>query len=552
MNSSPLPASASQGIGLSVHSTAVCRGTCRSFLCIWLALAVAVIPHSTLSAPTGSDEWSPASETAVLYNSAQPASKALAEHYAELRGISTDRLVGLKCSADEVISRDEFENTIREPLLRKFIESGWWALEKRDMLDPNGKRYSQVPQVIRQSVRVLAIIRGVPLSVRRMASQNASPQEADEASVDSELAGLGLLNRKIQGAIENRYYQSVNHFPAHASAMGQLLVGRLDAADDNTVRRMMHDALKAEREGLWGRAVVDFGIMDAGYEEGERWLGRCVGAYRENGIPVYTDRYKPVLPEGWPMPDTILYFGWYTDKCKGALATPGFKFKTGAIACHLHSLSAETIRNPRANWCAPILERGAAATFGNVWEPYLTLTVHFDLLNARLLEGFTLAEAAWIATPGLSWMNVVLGDPLYRPFAKPRVMMSEDRADLDYALYHDIAVRYLLQDRKKFCREILRIAEKNDSPRLLELAALIDAVESRHGQASDFFQHAAAKYTKPEDKLRCALYDAELSRRTGDAKGSLDLINRIAGESSFSGVPAMSAVRGLQRELAAK
>lgn len=486
----------------------------------------------------------------MLYNSSKPSSAALAKHYAEQRGIPAERLVGLPCPDQETISRNEFESGIREPLLRKFIEQDWWAMEKRDLVDPNGRRYNQVPQVVRQDVRVLVIMRGVPLRVQRMTTEDPGPKDADEASVDSELAGLGLLNRKLQGAIENRYYQSKKRFPEQKDALGQLIVGRLDAADDNTVRRMIADSLRAERVGLWGRAVIDFGLMQAGYEEGEQWLGRCVSSYRENGIPVFTDRYREVLPESWPLPDTILYFGWYTHTAKGAIATPGFRFKPGAIACHLHSLSAETLRDRTSNWCAPLLDHGAAATFGNVWEPYLTLTIHFDLLNARLLEGFTLGEAAWSATPGLSWMNIVLGDPLYRPFAKPRIMMSEDPTDLDYALYHDLAARYLTQDGKKFRRELLRIAEEKHSPRLLELVALISAVEGSHGQSSDFLQHAAALYTKPEDKLRCALYDAELARRRGDPKQSLDLVKRILDQSRlFGSIPAVSAAVAMQREM---
>ncbi len=84
---------------------------------------------------------------------------------------------------------------------------------------------------------------------------------------------------------------------------------------------------------------------------------------------------------------------------------------------HLHSFSASTLRNVAAGWCGPILEHGAAATVGNVYEPYLTLTSHLDVLTARLLDGYTFAEAAYSSLVALSWMNVSLGDPLYRPYA---------------------------------------------------------------------------------------------------------------------------------------
>ena len=513
-----------------------------------LVLSAAVVPQASPAVP----EWQPQRQTIVIYNASSESSAALAKVYAGLREIPEDRLIGLPLSKEETISRDEFESTLREPLLRKFAERDWWTIEKRDLLDPNGKKYGQSPQVVKQEIRVLVIMRGVPLRVERSAAEHKGPNDADEASVDSELTTLGLPNRKLQGAIENAYYQSTKRFPEQVRAMGQLIVGRLDAADDATVRRMMQDTIRAEREGLWGRAVIDFGLMDAGYEEGEQWLGRSVAAYREAGIPVFTDRYREVIREAWPLPDTILYFGWYTDKCKGALASPDFQFRPGAIACHLHSFSAETLRDKTANWCAPLLDHGAAATFGNVWEPYLTLTIHFDLLNARLLDGFTLGEAAWSATPGLSWMNVVIGDPLYRPFAKPRVMLSEEPGDLEYARYHDLAVRYLPHDGKKFRRELLQAVEEKPSPRLLELASLVSAMDENYGQASDFLQHAAALYEKPEDKLRCALYEAELARRGGDAKQSLTMVKRIVEQSIFGSIPAISAAMGMEKDMAPK
>jgi uncharacterized protein (TIGR03790 family) len=534
---------------LSFSSFASRRSLLRSSLWLAVTLCSAVIRHSSFAAPA---EWNPARETVVVYNSASASSVSLAKVYALLREIPEDRLIGLPLSVEESITRNEFESSLREPLLRKFAERKWWEIAWRDILDPNGKPHGKTQQTVKQSIRVLVLMRGVPLRVQGSVADNTDPKDVDEASVDSELAALGLVNRQLQGVLENNYYQSTQRFPMHEKALGQLIVGRLDAADDATVRRMMHDTIKAEREGLWGRAVIDFGLMDAGYEEGEQWLGRSVAVFREAGIPVFTDRYNEVLRDDWPLPDTILYFGWYTEKSKGALASSAFRFRPGAIACHLHSFSAATLRDRTSHWCAPLLDHGAAATLGNVWEPYLTLTVHFDIFNARLQEGFTLGEAAWAATPGLSWMNVVVGDPLYRPFAKPRVMLSEEPADLEYALFHNLAVRFLPTDGKKFRQELLRTAEEKQSPRLLELASLVSAMDENYGQASDFLQHAAALYEKPEDKLRCGLYDAELARRSGDTKQSLALVQRLVAESAYLSFPAHGAAMGMKKEMTAK
>ncbi|WP_075087987.1 TIGR03790 family protein [Verrucomicrobium spinosum] len=414
-------------------------------------------PHSLLEP----DGWDPAAETLVVYNKDFEGSEDLARYYASKRKISSDRVIGLKCPVEETISREKFESTVREPLLRRLIENKWWVLEKRDLVDPSGKRYGQVPQVVRQDIRVVVLMRGVPIRVDRV-PHNREPAigEVDEASVDSEIAALGLLQRPIKGPLENRYYQKGQRFADCPEARGQLLVGRLDAADDATVRRMIDDSLNAERTGLWGRAVVDFSLMDGGYEEGEQWLAKCVQMYQRVGVPVAVDRYREVFRDAWPLPDTILYFGWYTSQITGAIASPSFRFKPGAIACHLHSFSASVLRTKSEAWVGPLLEKGAAAALGNVWEPYLTLTVHFDHLNERLLSGATLGEAAWSSMPGISWMNVVVGDPLYRPFPRRRVMPDAASPNRDYALYASLVGRYLPRDPKKFRRELLKTARR--------------------------------------------------------------------------------------------
>lgn len=503
-------------------------------------------PHSLLEA----DGWDPAAETIVVYNKDFEGSEELARYYASKRKISSDRVIGLKCAVEETISREKFESTVREPLLRRLIENKWWVLEKRDLVDPSGKRYGQVPQVVRQDIRVAVLMRGVPIRVERV-PHNREPAigEVDEASVDSEIAALGLLQRPIKGPLENRYYQKGQRFADCPEARGQLLVGRLDAADDATVRRMIDDSLNAERTGLWGRAVVDFSLMDGGYEEGEQWLAKCVQMYQRAGVPVAVDRYREVFRDEWPLPDTVLYFGWYTSQITGAIASPNFRFKPGAIACHLHSFSASVLRTKSEAWVGPLLEKGAAAALGNVWEPYLTLTVHFDHLNERLLSGATLGEAAWSSMPGISWMNVVVGDPLYRPFPRRRVMPDAASPDHDYALYASLVGRYLPRDPKKFRRELLKTAEEKHSANLLELMGLLSAVEGNNRESADFFQHAGAWQDTPGDQLRCALYESEAIRRKGESDASLEMIKRMLKDQRYAGVPALGAATVLKKEM---
>ncbi len=59
------------------------------------------------------------------------------------------------------------------------------------------------------------------------------------------------------------------------------------------------------------------------------------------------------------------------------------------------------------------------ATIGPVYEPYLVAFPRPDGFFAELLEGErTLVEAYYRTKPFNSWMMVLVGDPLYRPFGK--------------------------------------------------------------------------------------------------------------------------------------
>ncbi|MBB5034353.1 TIGR03790 family protein [Prosthecobacter vanneervenii] len=502
--------------------------------------ALLIIPALTLSAHAQNiPEWNAAAETAVVFNADFPGSAELASYYAEQRHIPKERLIGLHCSKEDSISRGEFETQIRGPLLQMFESRHWW-----NAVPPTPGTPSQPTE----KVRVLAIMRGVPFQIRRSA-QNPKQSQEDEASVDSELAVLGLAKPPIQGGLRNPYFNQPSRFPLAQNTAGLLLVGRLDGPDDATVKRMIDDALAAEQSGLLGRAVIDLALKTGAYQEGEDWLKTCADSYRRAGIPVYIDHSEAVLRDHWPLPDTILYFGWYTDHISGALASPEFRFKRGAIACHLHSFSAGIIRTHDQAWVGPLLSHGAAVTFGNVFEPYLALTMHFDIFNKRLLEGFTVAEAAWSATPALSWMNVVLGDPLYRPFGKALGTKLGDGPDRDYALYHGMMQRLAGEPDGHVKTALTEFAEKRQRPRLLELTALLASLQSKLPQALDLLEHAESTAKEPAELLRLRLYRAEILRRSDKADAARSLLRTLLKEDPFKDLPARAAADSLLKDM---
>src|ERR1051326_1995401 len=351
--------------------------------------------------------------TIVVFNQDIPESVQLARFYAEKRGIARDHLVGLSISRTEEISRDEYDGMIRNPLRAVFKERGWWTLNE----------HGGGTTVTSNSIRFVAVMKGVPLQIRPTHDYPGDKPgpgpmgDRNEASVDSEIAALGAFSDQISGPLPNPYFQGYRPI-ADAANSAVLLVCRLDAPQAATVRRMISDAIETEKSGLWGRAYIDSAHNTApGFNVGDSWLVQARDQLRKDGVPVVFEDTPEIFPNGYPMSDCALYYGWYTEKIAGPFTQPDFEFARGAIAVHIHSFSASTLHDENAYWAGPLLTTGATATIGNVYEPFLQLTVHLDLFNDRLLHGFTFAESAYMASPVLSWMSVMVGDPLYRPSA---------------------------------------------------------------------------------------------------------------------------------------
>lgn len=522
---------------LEFRLPSLCQMWARLFV---LGVLTCSTGHAQEEAPLPASDL--AAETVVVFNPDFAQSRELAQYYARLRGIPQERLVALPCSMEDSMSREDFERLIRKPLFDTFVRQGWWQLGQSLIRDDQGAGELPALGVIESSVRVLVLMRGIPFQIRRQIPDPQNTRE-DEASVDSELALLGRPRQSLPGAIPNPYFNQSVRFQLFPASPGLLLVARLDGPDADTVKRMVDDSLSAERQGLRGRAVIDLAQKDGAYRQGEDWLQRTALLCRAHGIPVYLDRHAPLLPDHWPLPDTALYFGWYADHAQGALASPAFRFAPGAIACHLHSYSGAALRSPDRHWVGPLLRQGAAAALGNVFEPYLGLTVHFPILQQRLLEGYTLGEAAWSATPVLSWMNVLCGDPLYRPFAKgPGAAMGEGR-ERDYALYQGTALRHAGEDSRPLKAALAELAESRSKPHLLELTALLSASEGRYGEAANLLAHAYSLYVYVPDRIRALLYQARCHLEEERPAEARRILEQITQDPAHKDQPALLAAR---------
>ena len=505
---------------------------CASKFSTLAAAAVLLASTAPLFAATPKRE---AAATLVVFNTRDPESRALAEYYAVKRQIPADRVVGLDCPVEEEISREQFRDTIEEPLRSLFAQRGWW--EVRNGFD--GRR-----EVAASSIRFVALIRGIPLKVRTTIEPPAPDKPApprpngdhpidghDEASVDSELSVLGAFQDNRFGIVPNPYFRRFSPVLDSSVTAGLLLVCRLDAPSADTVRRMIDDSLHAEANGLHGWAYMDKrSIPERGYRVGDDWIQSAASECWNEGIPVILDNMPPIFPEGFPVTDAALYYGWYDWVASGAMAAPDLSFRRGAVAVHIHSFSAATLRNPGANWVAPLVTRGAAASLGNVYEPYLDLTVHLDVFNERLLKGFTLAESAYSGLKVLSWMNVVVGDPLYRPFASAEMTDWQAEAAPDATPWITIGQELRRAGRNGLTQILYlsKLARESRSGRDYEALGMLQSFYLESTEALDSFESAGALYKNPAEAFRTVIERVRILQSTGKKSAALKLIDRTA------------------------
>ena len=506
-------------------------------------------PALALVAPIVLAEKPLAPSTIVVFNQDIPESVELAKFYAQKRGIAQDHLVGLSVSRTEEISRDEYDLMIRKPLRAAFKERKWWTL--------NEPREGQIT-LASNSIRFVAVMKGIPLKIR--AAENypgdkpgAAPiGNRNDASVDSEIAALGAFTDQISGALPNPYFKSYRAM-AEVDNSAVLLVCRLDGPDAATVRRMIVDAIETEKNGLWGRAYIDGAHnTSGGLGEGDKWLSEISSQLRKAGIPVIHDESPAIFPEPYPMTDCALYFGWYAEKIAGPFAQFDFQFARGAVAVHIHSFSASTLRDVNAHWAGPLVARGAAATIGNVYEPYLQLTAHLNIFNDRLLHGFTFAESAYMSVQSVSWMSVMVGDPLYRPYASWLQLADKaegEKGAADWRGYHEFAAKNSSMPAPEYRAAAKQFAARTRNAPMLEDIGLMEMTAPNYPAAIGCFDLARAAYTNRDDILRTVLHQANALAKDNKARRATGLIRDVLRITPDA--PAAALLKKLDMELRA-
>lgn len=394
--------------------------------------AVAVVLASGPSAPAnaaGNHTDSLAARVIVLANSDDPDSLRIARHYAAARGVPAANLIALKLPHGETITWREFVAVLWQPLIEQLVRERWIDAIPMALTDPVGrKKYA----VHGHRIAALVVCRGVPLKIAHdpalsapaLPFTNRAEFRTNASAVDAELSLLPAPNYNINAFVPNPLFQ--NDRPGDV-VRHIVQVGRLDGPSAADALELVDRAIAAERSGLLGRAYVDLSDRDP---VGNEWLEAVARQLHDLGFEPAVDRDPGTTPSTARFDAPVLYFGWYSGNLDGPFALPGFQFPPGAIALHIHSYSAGTLRSTTSGWTGPFVARGVTATGGNVHEPYLQFTHRPNLLLRALARGATLGEAAYYSLNALSWQAVLVGDPLYRPFAVSLEAQMAKRAQL--------------------------------------------------------------------------------------------------------------------------
>jgi uncharacterized protein (TIGR03790 family) len=369
-----------------------------------------------------------------------------------------------------------------------------------------------------------------------------SQLRANAASVDSELALLPIQGLPLYGLIANPYFADKRIRPFTSFFANYLImVTRLDGPSPGIVRRMIQDAVEVEKTELTGRAFFDLRSIekkDDPYRLGDEWIERAALLFQARGFEVEIDRRAEVAPKYAPWDQIAFYAGWYTGDFQGPFELPTARFRRGAIAYHIHSFSAETVRSETKNWVGPLLSHGATATMGAVYEPYLRFTPDISLFVSALLSGLSFAEAAYQSQLSLSWMVTFVGDPLYRPF--PRnfyenldAAQTVDSPDLPW--FRLRKVRLLanagsLSETKTAVAKLVEDFPKNEI--ILEGGADIYKDLNEKKDATELYEKALdlVGEREPRDRLRLLMKLAELNRRDDKPKEALKLYEKLMVE----------------------
>lgn len=393
-------------------------------------LLLLLILGAPLPAPAGGRPAQDADRVLVVRNENSPASREIADDYARRRGVQN--VLSIQCpdsaltNKNETISYTAYVQDIEKPL-REYLQR-------------------------HPGIDFIVLTKGIPIRI------SAAPQGAwnNRVALDSFLAAMdyaqlpdvhsiSMADGSFRGtAWVNRFWNSPAPF-AHAR-FGGYLVTRLDGYTVADARALVTNALAAETggESPSDRTVLldtcpAFGYGDPARQPlplfamppspGEKLAVkeldfREYNADMQHAHDLLVSRHVKVE---LTKTNTFVgnrtgllgYISWGSnDKRYAADAYHCLRFAPGAIGDTAVSTSARTFLPAHGgqSLIADLVAQRITGIKGYTDEPLLQAIASPSVLFDRYMKGWTLAESFYAASRFVGWEDIVIGDPLCRPY----------------------------------------------------------------------------------------------------------------------------------------
>ncbi|HWF09756.1 MAG TPA: TIGR03790 family protein [Bryobacteraceae bacterium] len=356
------------------------------------------LPAALLFAITAASAQTP-DQVLVVVNRRSDISRQIGDYYMRKRAIPGTNLCTINTAPVETVERPVYASEIEKPIGAFLSSHG-----------------------LTEKVLYIVLTSGVPLRI----TGGGAELKTDAASVDSELtvlySRLHSVNVPLTGPITNPFFGRRNTQFQHP-AFPMYLVTRLDGYTLDDMRALVDRSLAARNAGKF---VIDLKARET--TPGNQWLRTAALLLPENRV-VLDDSSKVITG----IKDVIAYASWGSNDTDRKQRFLHFTWLPGAIATEFVSTDARTFRKPPDSWeigtwgdkkswyggapqslTADYIHEGATGASGQVYEPYLAFCPRPDFVLPAWYTGRNLAESFYVGIPALSWMNVVVGDPLTR------------------------------------------------------------------------------------------------------------------------------------------
>lgn len=379
-------------------------------------------------------------EIIVIVNGDIEASVDLGQYYCQRRSISKENILTLSLGKTlaNSISRDGYDKMIAGPV-RERIAGQRPGQPIRCLLTTYGVPYKVGPRgPLKEKQEQLNQLK---TTAEQYEKQLKDSHLADvNARINKELGNVKaeidwISGRQTGASVDNElslvlfgpyelYRWRPNQWNRHSGytegLIQTVMVSRLDGPSPQIARGLIDKAISAEKTGLHGFAYIDSMGKPDDKQSGSRGnfdqkLRNLAVLLRfRTTLQVREERTEKLFGPH-DCPQTAIYCGWYSLK----KYIDSFDFVDGAIGAHIASFEAVDLRDPNSTeWCPSMLVHGVTATFGPVAEPYLGAFPDPEEFFFELINGKCLVEAFYRSQPFCSWQMMLIGDPLYAPFAK--------------------------------------------------------------------------------------------------------------------------------------